>query len=226
MVENISLDRDLNPGPKECLSCTIPLSYRTTCWLTSRYITKYLYPTTQLYIYICPWDRPVYYILACHMKIRPWILQLLLLIISTKWVFTFGTSVTAGEKYHAQLGFKPRVSGIPFLHFTAELPNHMLVGLRIYHQIPVPDYIAIMFSYLWNRPVYYASAKNFNLHQPFAICIFSSCKPFPKKALVFTYLWYKSFENTVEIGEIARNEQFILFATVFFTLLEKSWPFS
>ena len=31
-------------------------------------------------------------------------------------------------------------------------------------------------------------------------------KPFPKQALVFTCLQYKSIENTVGKGEIARNE--------------------
>ena len=31
----------------------------------------------------------------------------------------------------------------------------------------------------------------------------------------FTCLQYKSFENTVGKGEIARNEQFLLFPTVF-----------
>ena len=36
-------------------------------------------------------------------------------------------------------------------------------------------------------------------------------QPFPKQALVFTCLLYKSFENTVEKGEIAYNEQFLLF---------------
>ena len=36
-------------------------------------------------------------------------------------------------------------------------------------------------------------------------------KPFPKEALDFTCLEYKSFENTVGKGEIARNEQFFLF---------------
>ena len=35
--------------------------------------------------------------------------------------------------------------------------------------------------------------------------------PFPKQALVFTCLQYKSFENTVGKGEIARYEQFLLF---------------
>ena len=34
---------------------------------------------------------------------------------------------------------------------------------------------------------------------------------FPKQALVFTYLQYKTFEKTVGKGEIARNEQFLLF---------------
>ena len=34
---------------------------------------------------------------------------------------------------------------------------------------------------------------------------------FPKQALVFTCLQYKSFEITVGKGEIACNEQFLLF---------------
>ena len=39
---------------------------------------------------------------------------------------------------------------------------------------------------------------------------------FPKQALVFTCLQYKSFEITVEKGEIACNEQFLLFPQCFF----------
>ena len=42
---------------------------------------------------------------------------------------------------------------------------------------------------------------------------------FPKQALVLTCLQYKFFENTVGKGEIARNEQFLLFPTVFSTHL-------
>ena len=54
----------------------------------------------------------------------------------------------------------------------------------------------------------------------------------PTQALVFTCLLYKPFENTVEKGEIARNEQFYLFraispfSTVFSTCLENFLPFS
>ena len=39
--------------------------------------------------------------------------------------------------------------------------------------------------------------------------------PFPNKPWFFTYLQYMSFENTVEKGEIARNEQFVLFPQCF-----------
>ena len=35
--------------------------------------------------------------------------------------------------------------------------------------------------------------------------------PFPKQALVLTCLKYKSFENTLGKGVIARNGQFLLF---------------
>ena len=45
--------------------------------------------------------------------------------------------------------------------------------------------------------------------------ILSSGKRFPKQALVFTCLQYRSFENTVGKGEIARNEQFLLFPQCF-----------
>ena len=48
---------------------------------------------------------------------------------------------------------------------------------------------------------------------------------FPKQVLAFTCLQYKSFENTVIKGEIARNEKFLLFP-VFSTLLENFLPFS
>ena len=43
--------------------------------------------------------------------------------------------------------------------------------------------------------------------------------PFPNNPWFFTCLQYKSFENTVEKGEIARNEQFLLFPKCF--LLKK-----
>ena len=37
----------------------------------------------------------------------------------------------------------------------------------------------------------------------------------PKQALVFTCLQFKSFENTLGKGEIAHNEQFLLFPQCF-----------
>ena len=47
---------------------------------------------------------------------------------------------------------------------------------------------------------------------------FYELKPFPKQALVFTCLQYKSLENTVGKGEIARNEQFLLFPQCFLSI--------
>ena len=44
--------------------------------------------------------------------------------------------------------------------------------------------------------------------------------PFPKQALVFMCLQYKSFENTVGKGEIARNKQFLLFPQCFVPILK------
>ena len=40
-------------------------------------------------------------------------------------------------------------------------------------------------------------------------------QPFPKQALVYTCLQYKSSENTVGKGEIAHKEQFLLFPQCF-----------
>ena len=44
---------------------------------------------------------------------------------------------------------------------------------------------------------------------------------FPKQAQVFTCVQYKSFENTFGKEEIAHNEQFLPFPTVFSILSEK-----
>ena len=44
---------------------------------------------------------------------------------------------------------------------------------------------------------------------------FLSISPFSKQALVFTCVLYKSLENTVRQGEIAHNEQFLLFPQCF-----------
>ena len=49
--------------------------------------------------------------------------------------------------------------------------------------------------------------------------------PFPKQALVFTCQHYKSFENTVGKGELARNEQFILFPQCFLKVLRTFYHF-
>ena len=56
-----------------------------------------------------------------------------------------------------------------------------------------------------------------NIHPTYPIL---DKKPFPKQALVFTCLQYKSFENTLGKGEIARNEQFLLFPECFSTHLD------
>ena len=50
-------------------------------------------------------------------------------------------------------------------------------------------------------------------------------QPFPEQALVFTCLQHKSFENTVEKGEIACNKQFLLFP-VFSTFFKNFLQFS
>ena len=58
------------------------------------------------------------------------------------------------------------------------------------------------------------------------ICKNLTCYPFPKQALVFTCLQYKSFKNTAGKGEIARNEQFLLFPQCFLPVWRAFLPFS
>ena len=50
--------------------------------------------------------------------------------------------------------------------------------------------------------------------------------PFPKQALVYTCLWNKFFEKTVGKGEIARNEQFLIFPQPFSIIFENLPQFS
>ena len=50
-------------------------------------------------------------------------------------------------------------------------------------------------------------------------------KPFPKQALVFACLQYKSFENTVGKGEIARYEQYLLYPQCFLPIWKSSCYF-
>ena len=47
------------------------------------------------------------------------------------------------------------------------------------------------------------------------VCIICISYPFPKQALDFMCLLHKSFENTVEKGEIARNKQFLVLPQCF-----------
>ena len=63
------------------------------------------------------------------------------------------------------------------------------------------------------------SKKNFLFRGSSGVAESRHCEvktnPFPKQALVLTCLQYKSFENTVGKGEIARYEQFLLFPRCF-----------
>ena len=141
--KNIGLDRDSNPGPQEYRSCTLPLSYRTTCRFASRYITKYLYTATytpsklefspefwrQRNMVKCSQGAEAE---ANHNVGCP----------------TLGAKCNRWwKKYRARPGLEPRASGIPFLHSTTELSNHMSICLTIYHQIPVHGYIHMLTLY-------------------------------------------------------------------------------
>ena len=62
----------------------------------------------------------------------------------------------------------------------------------------------------------------FFLHEFASTVCFHGVYPFPKQAPVFTCLQHKTLENTVGKGEIARDEQFL----IFFTLSENYPTFS
>ena len=88
------------------------------------------------------------------------------------------------------------------------------------------------FRWHWGRGLSGNTVKNWKDHEKMLITkmfsfshnLFNSkttaitINHFQKKALVFTSLQYKSFENTVRKGEIARNEQFLLFPQCFLSV--------
>ena len=76
------------------------------------------------------------------------------------------------------------------------------------------------------------TSLNIDVQKSWMFCKWTSGKmlvqsfnPFPKQALVFTCLQYKSFENTAGKGEIARNEQFLLFPQRFLSVFITFWHF-
>ena len=71
------------------------------------------------------------------------------------------------------------------------------------------------FPQMHSKPLFHSSWL-FSLAVYRSLCF---TYPFPKQAPVFTCLQYKSFENTVGKGEIARNEQFLLFPQCFLSFL-------
>ena len=71
---------------------------------------------------------------------------------------------------------------------------------------------------------YFLSAKALNLIKSKTLW-FGKELTLPKEALVFTCLQYKSFENTAGKGEIAHNEQFLLFPLCFLPVLITSCHF-
>ena len=59
----------------------------------------------------------------------------------------------------------------------------------------------------------------FNLDKS-KICYVIKESPFPKQALDFMCMQHKSCENTVGNGEIAHNEQFLIFPSLFYFFAE------
>ena len=66
------------------------------------------------------------------------------------------------------------------------------------------------------RQISFAVCKQYQTQLVYNFVLFN---PSPNKPLFFTFLQYKSFENTVGKGEIARNEQFLLFPQCFLSIL-------
>ena len=88
----------------------------------------------------------------------------------------------------------------------------------------------IVFLTLWRTFCHLDKCKNCHLQtlsslEESKICRLGKGLPFPKQALVFACLQYKSFENTVGKGEIARNEQFLLFPQCFLPISRTFYHF-
>ena len=64
-------------------------------------------------------------------------------------------------------------------------------------------------------PVKRLRVRNWSCNVTLGNLSLSGSQGFPKQALVFTCLLYKPFKNTVRKGEIACNEQFLLFPQCF-----------
>ena len=74
-------------------------------------------------------------------------------------------------------------------------------------------HVTAYMCYLWKRQLErcFNSNVSVNLQEKSIILL----NLFPNKSCFFPCLQYKSFENTVGQGEIARNEQFLLFPQCF-----------
>ena len=97
-----------------------------------------------------------------------------------------------------------------------------------YELFPVPMYTdnTNCFRYLCIRTIRTVSGTYvYGQYELFPIPMYTDTLQFPKQALVFTCLLYKSFENNVGKREIARNEQFPVFPKCFLTRLENVLPF-
>ena len=88
--------------------------------------------------------------------------------------------------------------------------NTFTYPIKLHQKFSFQTTTSIIFSLLSftkHRVYLIWNDRNTNLHYFY--------EPFPKQALVFTCLQYKSFENTVGKGEIAHNKQFLLFPQCF-----------
>ena len=72
-------------------------------------------------------------------------------------------------------------------------------------------------SEIWKKYLSGISVKNIE-KQRVTATVATLLNPFPNKPWFFTCLQYKTFENTVGKGEIAHDEQFLLFPQCFLPL--------
>ena len=86
-----------------------------------------------------------------------------------------------------------------------------------------PPYMALIFHF---KCTLKCRLQFLSIWTRLKICRLVISYPFPKQALVFTCLQDKSFENTVGKGEIAHNEQFLLFPQCFYPYEELSSIFN
>ena len=94
---------------------------------------------------------------------------------------------------------------------------HLLVprsrsSAKVKYKGYISQKMAVMGALVFHKHILFTDVSNFPVTEH------DSFMPFPNKHWFFTCLQYKSFENTAGKGEIASDEQFLLFPQCFLSV--------